>query len=83
MHEREWLAQAYDHIVAYAREHARFLGEECTAAAQIAPPPDPRAWGNPFRAARKAGVIVSGGTAVSKRRGSPTTLWESRVSSPN
>lgn len=78
---RTWLEQAREHIVAYAREHARFTSEECTGAAQLPPPPDPRAWGNPFRAAQKAGAIARAGFGISKRRGSPTPLWESRLQS--
>jgi len=77
---RDWLDQACEHVIAYARSHARFTGEECTAAAQLPAPPDPRAWGNPFRAALRAGVIARAGFVISKRRGSPTPLWESRVS---
>jgi hypothetical protein len=75
---RDWLDQAREHVIV-AREHARFTGEECIATATIPPPPDARAWGNPFRAAAKAGAIERAGFVIHKRRGSPTPLWKSRL----
>ena len=76
---RDWLELACEHVIAFAREHSRFTGEECIAAATIPLPPDARAWDNPFRAAAKAGAIERAGFVIHKRRGSPTPLWESRL----
>jgi hypothetical protein len=73
--------RAYAWIVAYAKDHRRFISEQCTdaaAATGLVSPADSRAWGHPFRKAVRDGVIRKVGFGISTRRHlSPTPLWES------
>jgi hypothetical protein len=80
---RGWGELADAWIRTYARTNRQFISEECTRAAcagGLALPPDPRAWGSPFRRAARDGIIRRVGYAQSPQRHlSPTVLWRSAV----
>lgn len=81
--EPSWGDMALDQIRAYAALHKEFISEQCTdwaAARGFSSPTDSRAWGAPFKAAARLGIIRKVGYGVSKRRHlSPCPLWLSTV----
>jgi hypothetical protein len=78
-----WTGEALGYLKLYAEFHQEFISEECSAAshkAGLVKAHDPRAWGQVFRAAAKAGVIRKDGYAISNNRNrSPTVKWRSLV----
>lgn len=81
--DAKWPDVALAFIVFYAKTHSQFISEECTAAAGergIRSPTDPRAWGQPYRAAIRAGIIKRIGFGTSLRRHmAATPLYQSLV----
>jgi hypothetical protein len=78
-----WKDAAFAFLVRYAGQHARFISEEATQAAEAlgyGAPTDSRAWGAIFQRAAREGVIRRDGFGISKRRHlSPTPMWVSCV----
>lgn len=81
--DASWTDRALAYIIGFARTHAEFISEQCTAAAEaegFVSPADPRAWGGPFQTAARRGVICKDGYGISLRRHlSPTPRWRSLV----
>lgn len=76
-----WKQEAAKFVRCYAATHREFISEECTDWAYangLARPHDPRAFGQVYREAAKAGIIRKGGYGRSVKRASPTVLWFSR-----
>lgn len=78
-----WKMFALGMVRRYARDHQEFVSEDCTDWAYengLVKPKDPRAMGQIYREAAKAGVIAkSPKGGWSKKRASPTTLWSSCI----
>lgn len=79
----KWPDVALEYLKLYAiRAGAnRFTAEDVLAQAvidRIIEPPNPKAWGGPFKRAATLGIIRKVGYDVChKRHASPTILWES------
>lgn len=78
----QWSAQAWDFMVAWARQRQGqpFQGEDVRhAAAGVVPaPPEPRAWGSILVRAAKARLIARVGYAPAKdpkSHGNPKSVW--------
>ena len=79
----EWKNAAYTFLLAYARNHAVFCGEDVSdahIAAGLSQPPDLRAWGSLYRRAVADRVIARlDNDGWSKRRASPCPRYRSLV----
>ena len=82
---RGWTARAEAYVVEYARLHPVFSSELVRRYAEakgLSPAPDPRAWGNAFKRAMRAGVITSAGYEQSSQPQAhcrPVRIWRSRL----
>jgi hypothetical protein len=79
----EWKETAFEAFKQYARQHTEFTTEQVRIAAKdVAPPPDPRAWGQVALRAKRESVVEGGGWV---RANSPSvhgmivTLWRSKL----
>lgn len=75
-----WKIQAVEYVRRYSAMHLEFISEDCTDWAYengLAKPHDPRAMGQIYRVAAKAGMIRKHGYGRSVKRASPTVLWRS------
>lgn len=78
-----WSSMAYSFLLSYARTHRYFISEDVSGASKeqgLPQPPTDRAWGQVYRRAIKAGIIVRDGAGISARRhGSMCPRWASRI----
>lgn len=78
-----WNDRAYAFLLKFARSHESFISEDVSDAAIEAGEPQPptlRAWGQVYRRAIKADVIIQGGAGRSRRRhASICPRWTSLV----
>ncbi len=66
-----WNERAYEFLLKFARTHETFISEDVSDAAIAAGEPQPptlRAWGQVYRRAVKADVIIQVGAGRSRRR---------------
>lgn len=66
-----WNDQAYEFLVAYARQHRDFISEDVSDASKkvdFPQPPTDRAWGSVYRKAIRENVIIQVGSGRSRRR---------------
>lgn len=79
----EWSTLAYSFLLSFARTHQYFISEDVSGASKeqhFPQPPTDRAWGQIYRRAIKAGIIVQDGTGRSARRhASLCPRWHSRI----
>ena len=79
----EWKEAAFDAFKRYARTNAEFTTEQVRlASTDIAPPPDPRAWGQIALRAKREGVVAGGGWVRANSRsvhGMVVTMWRSKI----
>lgn len=81
--KKDWSKKALDALQIYTLLHGRpFLAEtflEWTRSTDVPQPPDGRAWGSVFAAARKQGIIERVGTGNAKTSNlSPKPMWQRR-----
>lgn len=75
-----WKHEALEMVRRYSGICREFVSEDCTEwvlANGLRKPDEPRAMGQIYRMAEKAGITEKAGTGRSKKRASPTTLWRS------
>lgn len=79
----KWGDLAYLFLEQYARRHGTFISEDVSDASKVwgmEQPPTDRAWGQVYKRAIKAGVIVMDGTGRSRRRHhSLCPRWRSKI----
>jgi hypothetical protein len=77
--EPGWKDKAWAALQSFILHHQEpFMAEDVRAAADVPPPPDPRAWGGVFQRAARAGLIIKAGFGESRNRQAhcrPTALW--------
>lgn len=79
----DWATLAYSFLVTFARRNQHFISEDVSGLSKeqgFPQPPTDRAWGQTYRRAVKAGIIVQDGTGRSLRRhASLCPRWRSRI----
>lgn len=79
-----WADEAYSFLISFARRRRTFISEQVSAASKVEGMRQPvngdRAWGQVYRKAAKAGIIVQDGYGRSARRHESICLrWTSRI----
>lgn len=75
----EWVDQALDQFLRYARSHSEFTTEQARLSGSIKKPPTDKAWGQIALRARRQGAIVAAGAVKVAGGRMVATLWRSTV----